>query len=257
MEKRHLDRRLEQMEAEGTEFRTNAVVGHNVDVDRAAGVVRRDRARLRRDRVARPAGARARAEQHPPGDGVPAVGEPRAAGRHRRLADRRQRQARRDHRRRRHRRRLPRHRPPPGRGVGHPARDPAPPARRAGRRQPVAAVRRSRSRSRRRTRRAASGSTRVNTERFIGDGDGHVACAADPRGRDGRRQVRQGRRHRPRAARRLRAAGDGLRRPGTRLVARRARRRVRRARQRRPRRQLHDAACRACSSPATWAAARA
>ena len=32
MEKRHIDRRLEQMEAEGTEFRTNAVVGQNVDV---------------------------------------------------------------------------------------------------------------------------------------------------------------------------------------------------------------------------------
>ncbi|MDZ4826020.1 MAG: glutamate synthase subunit beta, partial [Actinomycetota bacterium] len=33
MEKRHIDRRLEQMEAEGTEFRTNANVGDNVPVD--------------------------------------------------------------------------------------------------------------------------------------------------------------------------------------------------------------------------------
>jgi glutamate synthase (NADPH/NADH) small chain len=33
MEKRHLDRRLAQMEAEGTEFRTNAVVGGNVDIE--------------------------------------------------------------------------------------------------------------------------------------------------------------------------------------------------------------------------------
>ena len=33
MEKRYLDRRLEQMEAEGTEFRTNAVVGGNVDIE--------------------------------------------------------------------------------------------------------------------------------------------------------------------------------------------------------------------------------
>ena len=33
MEKRHLDRRLAQMEAEGTEFRTNAVVGDDVDID--------------------------------------------------------------------------------------------------------------------------------------------------------------------------------------------------------------------------------
>lgn len=33
MEKRHIDRRLEQMRAEGTEFRTNAVVGDNIDID--------------------------------------------------------------------------------------------------------------------------------------------------------------------------------------------------------------------------------
>jgi len=33
MEKRHLERRLEQMEAEGTEFRTNATVGENVDIE--------------------------------------------------------------------------------------------------------------------------------------------------------------------------------------------------------------------------------
>ena len=33
MEKRHLDRRIEQMEAEGTEFRTNAGVGENIDID--------------------------------------------------------------------------------------------------------------------------------------------------------------------------------------------------------------------------------
>ena len=33
MEKRHLDRRLEQMRLEGTEFRTNARVGDNVDID--------------------------------------------------------------------------------------------------------------------------------------------------------------------------------------------------------------------------------
>ena len=33
MEKRFIDRRLEQMEAEGTEFRTNAVVGDTVDIE--------------------------------------------------------------------------------------------------------------------------------------------------------------------------------------------------------------------------------
>jgi glutamate synthase (NADPH/NADH) small chain len=33
MEKRHVDRRIEQMEAEGTEFRTNAVVGGGIDIE--------------------------------------------------------------------------------------------------------------------------------------------------------------------------------------------------------------------------------
>jgi glutamate synthase (NADPH/NADH) small chain len=33
MEKRHIDRRLDQMREEGTEFRTNAVVGENIDID--------------------------------------------------------------------------------------------------------------------------------------------------------------------------------------------------------------------------------
>ncbi len=33
MEKHHLDRRLEQMRAEGTEFRTNAELGGNIDID--------------------------------------------------------------------------------------------------------------------------------------------------------------------------------------------------------------------------------
>jgi glutamate synthase (NADPH/NADH) small chain len=33
MEKQHLDRRIEQMKQEGTEFRTNAIVGDNVDID--------------------------------------------------------------------------------------------------------------------------------------------------------------------------------------------------------------------------------
>jgi glutamate synthase (NADPH/NADH) small chain len=33
MEKQHIERRVEQMKAEGTEFRTNAIVGGNVDVE--------------------------------------------------------------------------------------------------------------------------------------------------------------------------------------------------------------------------------
>ena len=67
----------------------------DVDIDVLLGVHRRRRARLRGDRVARPARARARARRHPPGDGVPAVVQPGAGGRHRRAADHRRRQARR------------------------------------------------------------------------------------------------------------------------------------------------------------------
>ena len=59
MEKRHLDRRLEQMEAEGTEFRPSTNVGVDVPRRRAARRVRRRRARRRRHRVARPARSRA------------------------------------------------------------------------------------------------------------------------------------------------------------------------------------------------------
>ena len=33
MEKQHIERRIEQMKAEGTEFRTNAIVGDNVDIE--------------------------------------------------------------------------------------------------------------------------------------------------------------------------------------------------------------------------------
>src|SRR5213078_3777317 len=33
MEKRHLERRIAQMEAEGTEFRTSAAVGDGIDID--------------------------------------------------------------------------------------------------------------------------------------------------------------------------------------------------------------------------------
>ena len=81
---------------------------------------------------------RPRARRHPPGDGVPAAGQPGAAGRPRRQPDQRGRQAGRHHRWRRHRRRLPGHRPPAGRGLGPPVRDHAPAARRAGRVHAVA-----------------------------------------------------------------------------------------------------------------------
>ena len=55
MEKRHIDRRIAQMEAEGTEFRTNAVVGENVDIE-----VLRARTTPSCWRAARPHGATCR-----------------------------------------------------------------------------------------------------------------------------------------------------------------------------------------------------
>ena len=126
---------------------------------RPARGVRRHRARRWRHRVARPPDPRSRARRHPPGDGVPALGQPGAARRPRRAADHRGGQARRDHRRRRHRRRLPGHVAPPGRGVDPPVRDPAR-ARPTRVRRPTRGPRgRTSSGCRRRTKRAASAST--------------------------------------------------------------------------------------------------
>ena len=73
MEKRHVDRRIAQMEAEGTEFRTSATVGEGVDIEVLLASIRRDRARRGRHGVARPADPRPRAGRRAPGDGVPAA----------------------------------------------------------------------------------------------------------------------------------------------------------------------------------------
>ena len=51
MEKRHIDRRLEQMEAEGTQFRAGVNVGVDITAEAAARRVRRGGAGRRRDRV--------------------------------------------------------------------------------------------------------------------------------------------------------------------------------------------------------------
>ena len=59
MEKRHLDRRLAQMEAEGTEFRTNADVGDGIDIDVLLASYDAIVLAVRRHGVARPAGPRA------------------------------------------------------------------------------------------------------------------------------------------------------------------------------------------------------
>ena len=133
MEKRHLDRRLEQMEAEGTEFRTNAAVGDNVDIEVLLAS---------NDAIVLACGATAWRDLPVPGRELAGIHQAMEylPGANRvqegdldEAADHRRRQARGHHRRRRHRRRLPRHLPPPGRRVGDPARDHAPPARPPGR----------------------------------------------------------------------------------------------------------------------------
>ena len=80
MEKRHLDRRLDQMRAEGTEFRCGVEAGTDVTAAELRARLRRDRAGRRRPGAARPAAARARPGRRPPGHGVPAAGQPGRRG---------------------------------------------------------------------------------------------------------------------------------------------------------------------------------
>ena len=121
MEKRHLDRRLDQMRAEGTEFRCGVDAGTGITAEELRAAF---------DAIVLCGGARVPRDLPLPGrelDGIHQAMEylplsnravPPTA---RRPGDQRPRAARGHHRRRRHRRGLPRHRPPAGRGVGHPA----------------------------------------------------------------------------------------------------------------------------------------
>ena len=174
MEKRHIDRRLAQMEAEGTEFRTNAVVGDTVDIEVL---------RASHDAIVLACGATDWRDLPIPGrelGGIHQAMEYLPHANRVQLGDIEQspidvqRQARRDHRRRRHRRRLPRHGPPSGCGVGHAARDPAASARDArgaGNPWPQFAM------VYKITSAHEEGGDRlfsVNTERFVDDGNGRV-----------------------------------------------------------------------------------
>ena len=80
MEKRVLERRLGQMEAEGTVFRTVGRGRHRPAGRRSPRGLRRRRPRRRGDRGPRPADPRPRAGRHPPGDGVPPGLQPGAGG---------------------------------------------------------------------------------------------------------------------------------------------------------------------------------
>ena len=83
--------------------------------------------------AARPAGARPGARRHPPGDGVPAAGQPGLARGAGRGPDHGRGQERGHHRRRRHRRRLPRHVDPAGRRSRSPSWRSCPSRPRSGR----------------------------------------------------------------------------------------------------------------------------
>ena len=132
MEKKHLDRRLDQMRREGTVFRAGVTVGESITGDQlrdrydavviATGstigrdlpVPGRELAGIHQAMEFLPQGNRASLGEAPTVDGRPDHGD---------------RQARRDHRRRRHRRRLPRHVAAATARVGDPARDHGPAAR--------------------------------------------------------------------------------------------------------------------------------
>ena len=239
MEKRHLDRRLRQMEAEGTEFRANAdgrrQRRHRRSCWRPTTPIV---LAVRRDGVARPAGARARARRASTRRWSTCrwpTGCSRATSTSRRS-------------------------PPPASTSSSSAA--ATPAPTASARRTARARRRSRS-SRSCRGRPTTGPTdnpwpqwsliyrtssaheeggervfSVNTERFVDDGDGNVRALLLARGRDGRRPVR---RRSTGTDRELPAdlvlLAMGFVGPEKGIVARAARRRARRARQRRARRR--------------------
>ena len=135
LEKQLVDRRLEQMMAEGTRFETGVDVGAAPRPDRAARAVRRGGARNRRTAAPRPRRPGARPRRRRAGHALPDRAQPRRrrAARGRRRLGRRAPGGRAW--RRRHQRRLPGQRAARGRrggARGRPRRDAAAPARPAG-----------------------------------------------------------------------------------------------------------------------------
>ena len=80
LEKRRLDRRLIQMRSEGTIFRAGIEVGVDYTVDRLRSRFDAVDPRRRRPRAAGSARHRPRPARYSSGNGVPDLGEPRAAG---------------------------------------------------------------------------------------------------------------------------------------------------------------------------------
>ena len=112
MEKHVLDRRLDQMTAEGVLFQTSAHVGQNVPAEDLRKEFDAVLLTGGAESPARPARAGARAEGHSLRHGVSAAAEQAHRGRRGAESDSGHRQARGDHRRRRYRRGLPGHLPP-------------------------------------------------------------------------------------------------------------------------------------------------
>ena len=144
----HIDRRVEQMQAEGVVFRTGVLVGawpaeapaarspttppRPIRAEQTESRLRRRAAeRWRRD-LARPAGARPRTRRRALRDGIPAAAEQGGGRRQGQGPDQGHRQARHRHRRRRHRQRLRRHQQPPRRRQRDAVRTDAAAARRGG-----------------------------------------------------------------------------------------------------------------------------
>ena len=243
MEKRHIDRRLAQMEAEGTEFRTNAVVGDTVDIEvlRAShdAIVLACGATDWRDLPipGRELGGIHQAMEYLPHANRVQLGDIEQSpidvhGKHVVII-----------------------------GGGDTGADCLGTAHRQGaasvtqleimprppetpwRREPVAAVRdgvQDHVRPRGGRRPPFQREHRAVRRRRQRPGPGAGAA----RGRDDRRRVHEDRRDRAGDPGRLRVPRDGLRRTGARLVARRPRGRLRPPRQRRSRRSLHELAAR-------------
>ena len=128
MEKFQIDRRVEQMKAEGVTVRTGVMVGKlpkgstdhqlgqgNHRAGRTATAIRCGRADRRSRAITRSAGARPRTRRHPFRDGIPAPAEQGQCGRQGEGPDPRRRQACHRDRRRRHRLGLCRHQQSPWR----------------------------------------------------------------------------------------------------------------------------------------------
>ena len=258
MEKRVVDRRLDQLRAEGTRFVTGVEVGGGGENDLSV-----EQLRAEFDAVVLAGGATVGRDLPAPGrelDGIHQAMEYLPFGNRQALGElddppiNAARQARGDHRGRRHRRRLPGDGASPGGRLGHPAGDHAGAAGEPGREQPVADLPHDHA-GFQRARGGRRAALRRQHRALPGRRAGPRPRAAPARGGPGRRPVLQGRGHRARAQGGAGAAGDGVHRCPARGAGstRSAWRSTAEATW--PATTRSCPACPASSSPVTWAAA--